>query len=192
MRLVSNLSMLEIHPLDKTSMEFVTNGNIQSKSKKSSIMGTSSGGSGTYEAGYDFWGPFSVVSMFGLLLWLGSGRSDVSWVYVVWSGAACLLHLIARVWYNESSFSLHFAILGYSLTPMIFPFSCFILLVRPVRWVTIVLELMAVTMSSLAAVSSYHHLCHFTTAEQTRAGLIVVPIFLTHMYFMSLLPIDTL
>jgi hypothetical protein len=179
LRKVLRISFLKVHPLTITS-------NARSASPSS---GSSANSSRQYR--HDFWGPCATVTVFGLLLWLCSGR-DVSWVYVVWCGSSIFMHFICRVWCDISSFSLHLAVIGYSVTPMIFPMSALILLLRPVRWLSFLLEACAVCMASYASISSYHHICKFTPSEATRVPLLLLPVVLTHLYFMSLLPIDGL
>jgi len=138
---------------------------------------------------HDFWGPFAIVTLYGLVLWLSSDR-DVSWVYVVWCVGSIFSHLVARVWTTTSTFSLHCSIIGYSITPMLFPISIFILCIRPVRWVVFLLEAIAVCYASTAAIISYNHICNFNPIEQTRVNLLYIPVILIELYFMALLPID--
>lgn len=138
---------------------------------------------------HDFWGPFGMVTLYGLILWLSSDR-DVSWVYVVWCAGSIFAHLLSRVWTLSSTFSLHCSVIGYSVTPILFPISILILCIRPVRWVVFLLEAIAVCYASTAAIVSYNHICQFNAVERTRAILLYIPIVLVELYFMALLPID--
>lgn len=58
----------------------------------------------------DFWGPFSIMSIYSLVLWIGKVR-DVPWIYAIWTIAALFNHQISRVWYR-SAFMMHISILG--------------------------------------------------------------------------------
>lgn len=184
LRGVTRISALGVHPLTIVDTDVV-------KKTASGSTRTSPSNSNKQQYRHDFWGPCAVVTLYGLLLSLGSGR-DVSWVYVVWCGSAIFMHLICRVWCDISTFSLHFAVIGYSISPMIFPMSLLILVLKPVRWISFLLEAMAVILASHAAFCSYRHVCKFTPAEATRSSLLILPIVVTNLYFMSLLPIDAL
>lgn len=170
---------------------------------------------------HDFWGPCSVVWGYGTILWFGSGK-DVSWVLVVWSFASIFMHLICRVWHAESSFSLHFAIMGYSVVSLI-PICLFILLVRPARWLAILIELMGVCWASTSAILTYLVLLEVDQTKPssllsssslnsfsattlpsslgnnaanvnigTRIQLLFIPVVLMELYLISLLPLDVI
>ena len=177
LRAVLKLPVLESHPL------LIPEGDLSEQEKSTKTGGRA------YR--HDFWGPCALVTLYGFLLWLSSGR-DVSWVYVVWCGASILLHLICRPWCFASTFSLHFAVIGYSLAPTLLIASVLILPLRPLRWAAFLLEGTSVCLAVHAALCSYHHICRFSAMERTRAPLLLVPVALAHLYFMSLLPLDVL
>ena len=174
---VVHLGVLRVHPLTISDVDSSSSNNPDTTT--------------TRQYRHDFWGPCAVVTLYGLFLWLGSGR-DVSWVYVVWCGSAIFMHFICRVWCDISTFSLHFAITGYAMSPMIFPMSVLILVLKPVRWVSFLMEVVAVCLASYASICSYQHVCKFSPEETTRVPLLILPIVLTNLYFMSLLPVDAL
>jgi len=136
----------------------------------------------------DFWGPCAVVSCYGALLWLGHVK-DVPWTYVIWTCAAVFNHLTSRVFFSTSSIMLHYAIMGYSVAPVI-PLAGIILVLHPPIWLATLIECAAVLWASLSALLSYLMICrHIPQSDKKRLLLLVPSILLMELYLISLLPI---
>jgi hypothetical protein len=134
----------------------------------------------------DFWGPFGIVTLLILILWIGRAR-EVSWIYVIWGVAAVFNHFVTRVWYRSRLLA-HIALLGYSSAPLI-PFVVAILLFRPNLWITVTLEMLAVIWGSSAAILSYSYVIIATNGEiKKRIPLLYPIVVIMHFYLMSLLP----
>lgn len=135
----------------------------------------------------DFWGPCSIVSLFGALLWLDKVR-NVGWLYVIWSLASLFNHFICRVFFKPSRLMIHCALLGYSVTPLI-PIGGIIMLFHPPIWLCTVLEIIAVIWASLAAFLSYLTIFNTTPEVKKRLSLILPSVVLMELYLISLIPI---
>jgi hypothetical protein len=134
----------------------------------------------------DFWGPCSVISLYGLILWLGRVK-DVPWIYVIWSLAAVFNHLVNRVWFN-STLMIHFSLLGYSVAPLI-PFAAIILLICPPIWFSTILEIVSIIWSSSSAILSYFTIINLTEENKSKLKLLFPIVVLMEMYLISLIPI---
>ena len=145
----------------------------------------------------DFWGPCLLLSMYALLLWMAQVRNP-PWVYVIWAVSATVLHLITRVWYSKSTLTLHYELLGYSVTPLI-PVIALIVISRPPLWIAYVLELAAVVWSSTASFYSYKLFlttevleCSSPNKDNSRNNNInklVPPLVLFYMYLVAIVPL---
>ena len=143
-------------------------------------------GRGFNNRSIDFWGPCMMMSLYGLVLWVGRVR-DIPWIYVIWSITATLNHLITRVW-HRSSLMIHVALLGYSVTSMI-PFAAVILMVRMPIWVATLLEMVSVVWASSAAIMSYSMVFSVSPQNRPRLKLLYPLVILMEMYLISLIPI---
>jgi hypothetical protein len=139
------------------------------------------------ENAIDFWGPCSVFSLYGAILWAARVR-EVPWLYVIWSGGAVFNHLVCRVWLPASKLLIHMALLGYSATPLI-PFAIVIAIWRPAVWISYVLEMVAILWAVSAAVLSYNIVFSGPSEKKGRLLLLLPAVVLMEMYLMSLLPI---
>jgi hypothetical protein len=134
----------------------------------------------------DFFGPCSIVSLYGLVLWLGRVR-DVPFVYLIWSIAAILNHLVSRVW-CKSSLMIHVALLGYSVSPLI-PFAAIIVFVHMPIWLATLLEVISILWASVAAVLSYSMILSVAPTFKARLKLLFPVVLLMEIYLISLIPI---
>lgn len=134
----------------------------------------------------DFWGPCAIVSLYSLILWLGRVR-EVPWIYIIWSIAATVNHLVSRVWYH-SSLMIHIALLGYSTAPLI-PFAALILLINPPMWLAVSLEVMSVVWATLSAITSYATIIAVPAEQKPRLRLLYPTVVLMALYVTSLMPI---
>jgi hypothetical protein len=134
----------------------------------------------------DFWGPCAIVSVYCMILWLGRVR-DVSWIFIIWSVAGIMNHFISRVFYH-SSFMIHIALLGYSLTPVI-PFAAILLLTHPPSWLATALTGIAILWASTSAVLSYSTIVPVSIENKPKLKLLFPIVILMELYFTSLLPV---
>lgn len=138
----------------------------------------------------DFFGPCSIVSLYSLVLWLGSVR-DVPWIYVIWTIAAMVNHLICRVW-CKSTLMIHIALLGYSVAPLI-PFAALIVFVNMPIWIATILEVVCIMWASASAILSYTMILTVVDVNyQQRLKLLFPVVILMEIYFISLIPIKLL
>lgn len=136
----------------------------------------------------DFWGPCSIVSLYGALLWLCRVK-QVPWIYVIWAGAAVFNHLVCRVWLTHPKLMLHLAVLGYSVTPII-PIATLISLLATPVWLAALLEILAVSWSSFAAILAYRMIASNVPQEERKRFTLLVPtVVLMELYLISLFPI---
>ena len=134
----------------------------------------------------DFFGPCAIISLFGLVLWLGRVR-DVPWVYVIWSIAYVINHFISRVW-CKSSLMMHIALLGYSVAPII-PFVAIIVFINMPVWLATCLEILSVLWASTSAILSYSMILSVSLQNQGRMKLLYPIVILMEIYLVSLIPI---
>ena len=131
-------------------------------------------------------GPCTVVSLYCLILWLGRVK-DVAWIFVIWSVAAVMNHLVSRVFYH-SSLMIHIALLGYSMTPII-PFAAIILFLRPPLWLATILELFSIVWASTSAILSYSTIVSISVENKPKLNLLFPIVILMELYITSLLPV---
>ena len=134
----------------------------------------------------DFWGPCAVVSIFSLVLWLGRVR-EVPWIYLMWSIAATVNHLVSRVWYH-SSLMIHVALLGYATVPLI-PFAIIIVIFNPPVWISTTLEVLSIIWASLSAITSYATIMIVPAEQRPRLRLLYPTAVVMALYLTSLLPV---
>lgn len=137
-------------------------------------------------ANVGFWGPCTVISIYCLLLWLGKIR-DTPWIFVIWTIASTVNHLVSRVWYR-STLMFHVALLGYSITPIL-PFAIIIIFLRPPFWLATMLELLGVWWASSAAIYSYSTIMTVTVEQNSKLYLLYPVVIVMEMYFTSVMPL---
>lgn len=134
----------------------------------------------------DFWGPFFIISLYCLVLWLGRVR-DVPWIFVIWTIAATMNHLVSRVWYHSSSLLVHVALLGYSVAPII-PFALLSLFISPPLWLGSLLQIISILWSSISAINSYTIIIAVPNETRNRVQLLFPVVVLMQWYITSLIP----
>jgi hypothetical protein len=127
-----------------------------------------------------------VVSVYGLVLWLGRVK-DVPWIYLIWGVGGLVNHLISRVW-SSSTLLIHSALLGYSVAAIV-PFAWVILFLRPPVWLSTLLEVLSILWSSSAAILSYSMIFSLSAETKPRLNLLFPCVVMMEVYFVSLLPI---
>jgi len=138
----------------------------------------------------DFFGPCSIVSIYSIVLWVGSVK-DVPWIYVIWTIAAIMNHLISRVW-CKSTLMIHIAILGYSMAPLI-PCAAIIVFINMPIWIATILEISCILWASLSTILSYYMILTVNrSSEQQRLKLLFPVVLLMQIYLISVIPIRLL
>ena len=138
---------------------------------------------------YDFWGPCGVVTGYCAMLWL-AGQEDVSYVYLVWVLSATFHHFTVRPFLEESSVLFHLSVLGYSLVPLI-PLVFLIIICRMPSWACSLIESVAVTWGSLAAIMSYNTILRpLLNSEKlkNRLALLVPAVVIFQLYAIAFMP----
>lgn len=141
----------------------------------------------------DFWGPCSVVTIYGAILWLGEVRY-VAWIYMIWLFTSLFNHYVSKVWLANPSIMLHFSLLGYSLVALLPLVTCIVLFGLPL-WLAYIFELFAVAYSSAAAYLAYRNICYNSSAScapDGRVSLLLPPCILMNLYLVALLPLHKL
>lgn len=127
----------------------------------------------------DFWGPLAVVLFFSLVSLYGQFHV-VSWIITMWFLGSLVIFLLARVLGADVTYSQSLGVIGYSLLPLaitalVLSFTsslyvlCLILRVFGVMWASF----------SAATLLASEELKH-------KKVLIIYPIFLLYIYFLSL------
>jgi hypothetical protein len=166
--------------LKKNTSFLLSNNSIDSNSSLPKIHPLHSSNTGTI----DFWGPFTMISIYGLMV----GKT-APWIYLIWIAASLLNHLVCRVCSTYPKFMLHFAILGYSISPII-PISTFIIFIHPNRYFSTILEITSIILSSSAAILAYRMITKNSNFDDRRRLYLVIPsTILYHIYLLSLLPV---
>mmetsp|Transcript_12737 Transcript_12737/g.43069 ORF Transcript_12737/g.43069 Transcript_12737/m.43069 type:complete len:211 (+) Transcript_12737:68-700(+) len=141
------------------------------------------------EDSHEFWGPFIVVLLYGIVL-LGGQFRDLPWVLVIWLCASGFVHLTLRLQRPQVVMGLSFAILGYSVIPLI-PVAL-VLLVTRVRGLPLtLLQFFGVVWSSRCAILGFTQSLKLGAVEgaagrRDRPLLLLFPIVLMELYFASL------
>lgn len=133
----------------------------------------------------DFWGPCSMMILYALILWLGRVK-DVAWIFVIWTVAAVVNHLISRVFYH-SKLLIHVALLGYCIAPMI-PIAIIMLVFGPPPWLAGILQLVAVSWASTSAILSYSTIISLASELKPRLRLLFPTVILMTLYISCLIP----
>jgi len=127
----------------------------------------------------DFWGPLLVVLCFALLSVYGQLRV-VSWIITIWIVGSLAIFVLARVLGGEVYYSQIVGTIGYSLLPLLFvAFVCPLL--KKMHFLLNFIRLFGVTWSTYSAATL---LC--VEELQHKKPLLLYPIFLLYIYFLSL------
>lgn len=127
----------------------------------------------------DFWGPLLVVLCFALLSVYGQIRV-VSWIITIWIFGSLGIFILARVLGGEVSYSQIVGTIGYSLLPLLL--VAFISpVIKNAHMLALFIKLMGVAWSTYSAATL---LC--VEELQQKKPLLLYPIFLLYIYFLSL------
>lgn len=127
----------------------------------------------------DFWGPLAVVLLFSLVSLYGQAHV-VSWIITMWFVGSFMIFLLARVLGADVTFSMSLGIIGYSLLPL--TVTAFILsFTNDLPLLSLLLRTIGVLWASFSAATLLA-----TEELKHKKVLIVYPIFLLYIYFLSL------
>ncbi|XP_072292932.1 protein YIPF4 [Eucyclogobius newberryi] len=127
----------------------------------------------------DFWGPLAVVLLFSMISIYGQFRV-VSWIITIWIFGSLIIFLLARVLGGEVSFGQVLGVIGYSLLPLIV-IAPLLLFIGRIELLSIVIKLLGVFWAAYSAASLL-----VGDELKTKKPLLIYPIFLLYIYFLSL------
>ncbi|CAH1791052.1 unnamed protein product [Owenia fusiformis] len=127
----------------------------------------------------DFWGPLVVVLLYSLVSLYGQFRV-LSWIITIWICGSLLVFMLARVLGGEVNYSQCLGVIGYSLLPLII-IAAILPLFRSMHYVAMTIKFLGVLWASYSAGSL---LC--VEELQQKRPLLLYPIFLLYIYFLSL------
>lgn len=127
----------------------------------------------------DFWGPLFIVLLFSIFSVYGQFRV-ISWIITIWIFGSFLVFVIARVLGGEVTYSQSVGIIGYSLLPLLF-IAFLNPIVKNLSYLNFLLRMICVAWSTYSAATL---LC--TQELQHKKPLLLYPIFLLYIYFLSL------
>ncbi|KAL1783279.1 YIPF4 [Sigmodon hispidus] len=127
----------------------------------------------------DFWGPLAVVLFFSMISLYGQFRV-VSWIITIWIFGSLTIFLLARVLGGEVAYGQVLGVIGYSLLPLIV-IAPILLVVGSFEMVSTLIKLFGVFWAAYSAAS-------LLVGEEfkTKKPLLIYPIFLLYIYFLSL------
>ena len=115
---------------------------------------------------------------------------DILWVFIIWCLASFFQHLVARVFIVNSTISIHIAIMGYSVLPLI-PLIAIEFLIQPPFFIAMTLNWIAIIWATFSAYLAYIDnctSCHDKLFEDNRRYSLIFPVLLMEIYMISLLP----
>uniref|UniRef100_A0A8C4R5N7 Protein YIPF n=1 Tax=Eptatretus burgeri TaxID=7764 RepID=A0A8C4R5N7_EPTBU len=127
----------------------------------------------------DFWGPLAVVLFFSMVSLYGQFRV-VSWIITIWLFGSLTIFLLARVLGGEVTYGQVVGVIGYSLLPLIVIVPI-LLIADSFEVVTVLVKLFGVFWSAYSAASLL-----VATEFKAKKPLLIYPIFLLYIYFLSL------
>ncbi|XP_009706083.1 PREDICTED: protein YIPF4, partial [Cariama cristata] len=127
----------------------------------------------------DFWGPLAVVLFFSMISLYGQFKV-VSWIITIWIFGSLTIFLLARVLGGEVAYGQVLGVIGYSLLPLIV-IAPVLLVVGSFEVVSTIIKLFGVFWAAYSAAS-------LLVGEEfkTKKPLLIYPIFLLYIYFLSL------
>ncbi|MBN3317844.1 YIPF4 protein, partial [Atractosteus spatula] len=133
----------------------------------------------------DFWGPLAVVLLFSMISLYGQFRNSlfskvVSWIITIWIFGSLTIFLLARVLGGEVSYGQVVGVIGYSLLPLIV-IAPLLLVVGAFEVVSTLIKLFGVFWAAYSAASLL-----VGDEFKTKKPLLIYPIFLLYIYFLSL------
>ncbi|XP_028325080.1 protein YIPF4 [Gouania willdenowi] len=127
----------------------------------------------------DFWGPLAVVLLFSMISIYGQFKV-VSWIITIWIFGSLTIFLLARVLGGEVSYGQVLGVIGYSLLPLIV-ISPLLLVIGGFQLVSTLIKLCGVFWAAYSAASLL-----VGDEFKTKKPLLIYPIFLLYIYFLSL------
>ena len=146
----------------------------------------------------DFYGPFILISIYGLFL-LIIRVNNVPWLYLIWLLGAVFNHLVCRVWCNNTSIQLQLSLLGYSIAPLCI-FSIFIYVTRKIIFLSLILQFICIIYCTSITILSYYMICNTSSQVGTevasvkhqskwhKVSLLIPPVLLMQIYLLSMIP----
>ncbi|XP_074845797.1 protein YIPF4 [Carettochelys insculpta] len=127
----------------------------------------------------DFWGPLAIVLFFSMISLYGQFKV-VSWIITIWIFGSLTIFLLARVLGGEVAYGQVLGVIGYSLLPLIV-IAPVLLVVGSFDVVSTLIKLFGVFWAAYSAAS-------LLVGEEfkTKKPLLIYPIFLLYIYFLSL------
>lgn len=127
----------------------------------------------------DFWGPLLIVLFFALMSVYGQFRV-VSWIITIWIFGSFFIFIIARVLGGEVTYSQIVGTIGYSLLPLLI-ISVIIPVIKQYNLLSNFIKALGLLWSTYSAATL---LC--VQELQHKKPLLLYPIFLLYIYFLSL------
>ncbi|XP_026852628.1 protein YIPF4 [Electrophorus electricus] len=127
----------------------------------------------------DFWGPLAVVLLFSMISIYGQFRV-VSWIITIWIFGALTIFLLARVLGGEVSYGQVLGVIGYSLIPLI--------VIAPVLLITGSFDVVSTLIKLFGVFWAAYSAASLLVGDEfkTKKPLLIYPIFLLYIYFLSL------
>jgi len=126
----------------------------------------------------DFWGPLFIVLSYSLIILWGQFRV-VSWVLTVWFLGSFLIFALARVLGAEVTYAQSLGVIGYSLLPILL--STLFVYLQPLKFFLYAVQFIGILWASYSAGSLI-----ISNNVLSKRVLLVYPIFLLYVYFVSL------
>eukprot|EP01100_Stratorugosa_tubuloviscum_P009358 TRINITY_DN391_c0_g5_i1.p1 TRINITY_DN391_c0_g5~~TRINITY_DN391_c0_g5_i1.p1 ORF type:complete len:270 (-),score=108.52 TRINITY_DN391_c0_g5_i1:94-903(-) len=126
----------------------------------------------------DFWGPMFVVLLYAFLIIWGQLKV-ISWVLTIWALGSFIIFVIGRALGAEITFSQSLGTLGYCLIPL--DITAALLTIITIPWAIYTLKIIGTVWGSASA-----GILLVPPELQNKRILIVYPILLLYIYFMSL------
>ncbi|XP_061914974.1 protein YIPF4 isoform X1 [Entelurus aequoreus] len=146
----------------------------------------------------DFWGPLAVVLLFSMISIYGQFRlavcklwkrfleqrrlfnEVVSWIITIWIFGSLTIFLLARVLGGEVSYGQVLGVIGYSLLPLIVV-APLLVVIGSFQLISTLTKLFGVFWAAYSAASLL-----VGDEFKTKKPLLIYPIFLLYIYFLSL------
>ncbi|KAK6183559.1 hypothetical protein SNE40_011016 [Patella caerulea] len=127
----------------------------------------------------DFWGPLVIVLLYSVISLYGQFRV-VSWILTIWIFGSFIVFLLARVLGGEVTYSQCLGVIGYCILPLLV-MATILPIVKSFYYLSFLLKLLGVVWAAYSAGSL---LC--VQELQHKKPLLLYPVFLLYIYFLSL------
>jgi hypothetical protein len=122
-----------------------------------------------------------------MILWLAD-LPHSPWVLVIWMLATTFSEIVGRNFLQNSSFSIHSVILGYSVTNLL-PIAVLSVIFKREMLLMDILKFCSILYATIAAFITYLHICFISShSKESTRYLLIMPTFLMHVYLISLIP----